>query len=153
MVAWAAVCVGAFVALKDLLPAKADFEAAFALGRMLAIVVYMGFLVFAFLPKKRPIVVTCHTLTIDEGRGGVFPLAGAELGAWNLAHYGTSQGTALHLRNGRHRYVLGGRDHRLSPATRIGVGPVESVDGYLPASEFEAIIALASRPNPADAVG
>ena len=59
-------------------------------------------------------------LTVSSRPGDVFSFGDAQLGKWTLAGYGgTTKGTALHLRSGRHRFVLGGRDHRVGTETPL----------------------------------
>jgi hypothetical protein len=54
-------------------------------------------------------------------------------------------GTALHLRSGPHRIVVGGRDHRLGAETRVDEPPVSYVDAWLWASEFDELLTTVSR--------
>lgn len=89
------------------------------------------------------ICVTDDGLTVDRRRGVVFPYRDAKLGLWNFGFYGgTTMGTAMHLRNGRHQFVVAGKDHRVGAGTRLEAPPVEYVDASMPASDFDALLAL-----------
>src|ERR1700758_2700102 len=91
-------------------------------------------------------VLICDTgdgLTVDRRRGVVFSYSDAKLGLWNFGLYGgTTMGTALHLRNGRHRFVLGGKDHRIGAGTHLEASPVEYVDASMSASDFDALLSM-----------
>jgi hypothetical protein len=88
--------------------------------------------------RKYPLAVTGEGITID-GRGDAYPFADAQLGLWSNA------GLALHLRRGRRRFVLGGRDCGITPATPLDAPPVPLVDAWLPKSEFEELLSLCGR--------
>lgn len=75
-------------------------------------------------------------LTINERSGRIFALVDAKLGPW------TTQGVALHLNSGPHRFVLGGRDRRLAPTTRLDAPAVQAVDAYLGPTEFNQLLAV-----------
>lgn len=79
-------------------------------------------------------------LVVDEGRGGAFPLASAVLGPWRQPGLGVIAGTVLHLVGSR-RLRIGGRDHQASRALLLDAPPEEDVDLYLPAADFEALLA------------
>jgi hypothetical protein len=154
MLAWLVAIGGAIAAVNALLPAEI---ARGAVGGVILVSVigYGAFLVFALVPKSVPIDVTPTpgmpgwALVVDGGRGGTFPLAGAVLGPWTVPTYGTAQGTALHLSDGRRRWRLGGRDHRPAAGARLDAPGVQSVDAYMPAAEFEALLALLPAPQAA----
>jgi hypothetical protein len=78
-----------------------------------------------------------------RGRGEVFPVIGATLGPWAAA--GKQMGTALHLRNGRRRFVLGGQDHRVPMGVRLDAKPVRNVDGWMLAADFDALLRIVYR--------
>jgi hypothetical protein len=54
-------------------------------------------------------------------------------------------GTALHLHCGSRRFVLGGRDHRLSSTTPLQAPPIGRVDGWLPAADFDEVLTIVAR--------
>ncbi|MGE2814305.1 hypothetical protein ACQI5H_04035 [Mycobacterium heidelbergense] len=88
---------------------------------------------------KYLITVTGDGLAIDRRRGDVYPLVDAQLGLW------VDNGVALHLQCGRHRFVLGGRDRRIAPATPLDTQPVWVVDAWLAESEFDELLLLGGR--------
>ena len=93
-------------------------------------------------------------LTVSSRPGDVFLAGDAQLGKWTLAGYGgTTKGTALHLRSGRHRFVLGGQDHRVGTETPLDAPPVDSVDATMWASEFDELLTMVGRPGGLDAHG
>jgi hypothetical protein len=63
-------------------------------------------------------------------------LINAQLGVW------VRQGTAMHMRNANQRFVLGGRHHRCPMGARLDVKRVYSVDAWMPASDFDAVLAI-----------
>jgi hypothetical protein len=103
--------------------------------------------------RKYLITVTDDRLTIDRRRGEDYPLVDASLGLW------ANMGVALHLQQGHHRFLLGGRDCRIGPATPLNAPPVPLVDGWLSQADFDAVLSLSGRwssaaggPVPGDAV-
>jgi len=107
---------------------------------LLWLIAYAAFLAFAFKPQKIRVLLAGNSVTINQSAGDVFSLAGAKLGRWTAASYGTSQGTALHLRNARHTFVLGGRDHRMAADTKFQALPVRSVSAYMSAADFDVLL-------------
>jgi hypothetical protein len=96
--------------------------------------------------KKIAICVTGDDLTVDRWPGEVFSFSEVKLGPWNSAIYGgTTVGTALHLRCGAHRFVIGGRDHRTTAGTRLEAPPVEYPDAYMSASDFDELLTVVGR--------
>lgn len=93
--------------------------------------------------KKIRIRVTSDGLTVD--RGQVFPFGGAKLSPWTAAGQDRMSGTALHLQCGPHRFVLGGRDHRVGAAARLDAPRVGHVDGWLSAADFDEVLTMAGR--------
>ncbi|MBP1818250.1 hypothetical protein J3E61_001813 [Mycobacterium sp. OAE908] len=89
--------------------------------------------------RKYVITVTKDGITIDRRPGDVYSFADARLGLW------VENGVALHLRHGRHRFLLGGRDRRLSPTTPLSAEPVQLVDAWLPEPDFDALLSLDAR--------
>jgi hypothetical protein len=77
------------------------------------------------------------------GRGEVFPLSSARLGPW--ATSGMLMGTALHLRSGRHRFVLGGQNHRVPAGARFDARSLWNVDAWMPAQDFDALLRMVCR--------
>jgi hypothetical protein len=69
-----------------------------------------------------------------------FPSASARLGPWGT-------GSALHLRNGRHRFVIGGQSHCPPPGTQPTAKSVWAVNAYMPAADFDALLATVYRPR------
>jgi hypothetical protein len=69
----------------------------------------------------------------------------AQLGRWNFCDQrfgGITAGTALHLQCGDHRFVLGGRDHRIATNARLKATPVDSVDAWMWASDFDELLTM-----------
>lgn len=101
-----------------------------------ALVFVLGSLVAYFWWYTRRKILICTTsdgLTVNRRPGDVFPLADARLGVWGM-------GTALHLRCGPRRFVLGGRDHRIANRTPLEAPPVDKVDAWLRASDFDELL-------------
>jgi hypothetical protein len=101
--------------------------------------------------KTIPITVTTDGITLDQRPGKQFPFADAQLGQW--AFTGQSyvlSGTALHLIGGSYGFVLGGKDHRVSAATRFEAPRTARVDGWLTAAEFDEVLAVAARSSGLD---
>jgi len=104
--------------------------------------------------RKYLITVTGDRLTIGGRRGADYSFVDASLGLW------ANMGVALHLQRGRHRFLLGGRDCRVGPATPLDAPPVPLVDGWLSQADFDALLSLSGRwsgsaaggPAPGDAV-
>jgi hypothetical protein len=85
------------------------------------------------------IYLMSDSLVINEGSGGIFPLMNARLGQWG------GQGTALHLRNADHRFVIGGRQYSTATGTRLEAKRLYTVDAWLPASDFHALLDVVYR--------
>lgn len=93
-------------------------------------------------------------LRVSSMPGAVFSFADAQLGQWMLAGYGgATKGTALHLRSGGRRFVVGGQDHRVAPDTPLDAPPVDSVDATMWPSEFDELLTIVGRPRGLDARG
>ncbi len=88
--------------------------------------------------RKIIIGVTSDGLTVNQRRNA-FPFVDAKLGPW------VNMGVALHLQSGSHRFVLGGRDRRIAPSTRLDAPPAQAVDAWLWVSEFDELLAVAGR--------
>ena len=96
--------------------------------------------------RKVIIAVTSDGVSVDRRRD-LFPLVDAKLGPW------VNTGVALHLQCGSHRFVLGARDRRVAPTTRLDAPPVQSVDAWLWESEFDEVLAMGGRRSGVDARG
>jgi len=98
------------------------------------------------LNKKIAICVNPDGLTVDKWPGDVFSFGDVKLGLWTSAlHGGTTNGTALHLRCGPHRLVVGGRDHRLAAGARVDERPVQYPNAWMPASDFDQLLTAVGR--------
>jgi hypothetical protein len=94
--------------------------------------------------RKILICVTSDGLTVNRRPGDVFSLVDAQLGVWGM-------GTALHLRCGPHVFVLGGRDHRIANGTSLEARPVDKVDAWLRASDFDELLTTVGHRSRSDA--
>jgi hypothetical protein len=99
--------------------------------------------------KKIIVSVTGDGLTVSTRPGEVYSFDCAKLGTWGVTG-GSTMGTALHLQSGQHRFILGGRDHRVGTGTRldapdVGYGQSEDVDAWVSAADYEEILAMAGR--------
>ena len=99
--------------------------------------------------RKIVLTVTSDGLTVSTRPGDVYSFSDAKLGTWGVTG-SASMGTALHLRCGERRFVLGGRDRRVSSGTRLdapdaGYGQSIDVDAALPASDFDEILTVVGR--------
>lgn len=92
-----------------------------------------------FRRRRIRICVTSEGLTVDRRRGVVFAFSEARLGLWAWSQKIT--GTALHLRCGPHRFVVGGRDHRPAAGARLDESPQSYVDAWLWAADFDQLLA------------
>jgi hypothetical protein len=97
--------------------------------------------------KKIIVSVTGDGLTVSTRPGEVYSFGGAKLGTWGVTG-GSTMGTALHLQSGQHRFILGGRDHRVGTGTRldapdVGYGLSEDVDAWVSTADYEEILAMA----------
>lgn len=70
-------------------------------------------LAYVWLRSRRKTLIDVSTagLGVNHQPGTTFSVADAQLGSW------ATMGVALHLRSGTRRFVLGGRDRRVGPAT------------------------------------
>ena len=98
----------------------------------------------SFIYPKVSIRMTGDGLEVNRGRGRgeVFPLIGATLGPWAAA--GTLMGTALPLRNARHRFVLGGQNY-VPVGARLDAKPMWNVDAWMSAPDFGALLTTVYR--------
>ncbi len=116
-------------------------------GTAIIMLTPLVWLAYAWWRSRRRILigVTSDGLTVNRWPGDVFSLVEAKLGPW------VTMGVALHLRSGRHRFTLGARDRRISPATRLDAPPVQAVDAWLSDSEFNELLATGGRLSAVDA--
>jgi hypothetical protein len=105
---------------------------------LLLVVVPLGVGGYFWWQSRRKILIgaTSDGLTVDKWPGEVFPFVEAKLGPW------VTTGVALHLESGSHRFVLGGRDRRIAPTTRLDAPPVPAVDVWLSSSEFDELLSV-----------
>jgi hypothetical protein len=105
-------------------------------------VVGIGWTAYLFWQTRRKyvITVTAAGLTVDRRPGDVYSLGDAQLGLW------VDMGVALHLHSGRHRFVLGGKDRRISPTTPLDAPPAQFIDAWLSAADFDELLLLGGRP-------
>ena len=113
------------------------------------VVFFLGFGVYRWWYEDRKVLVnvTSDGLTVDQRPGDVFSSTNAKLGPWR---FGGTAGTALHLQCGPHQFVLGGRDHRIATRTRLEAPPVDNVDAWMPAQDFDELLAIFGRQNRRD---
>ncbi|OBI75764.1 hypothetical protein [Mycobacterium asiaticum] len=118
------------------------------LGAVIAVIVLapLIWLVYVWWRSRRGVLidVTSDALIVNRI---VFSLVDAKLGPW------AAMGVALHLESGSHRFVLGGRDRRIAPSTRLDGPPVSTVDAWLWSSEFDELATLGGSLSGADARG
>jgi hypothetical protein len=117
----------------------------------LLLLLFAGVYGWYWWSRRRKIVisVTADGLTVSTRPGDTYSFSDAKLGTWGVTG-GATMGTALHLHCGTRRFVLGGRDRRISSGTRreapdAGYGQSIDVDASLPAAEFEEILTLVGR--------
>ena len=104
--------------------------------------------------KQILLCVTSDGLTVDQRPGDVFSFADAQLGVWIPAGLvNLTMGAALHLHRGNHRFVVGGRDHRVANGTRLDAPPTGSVDAWMWTSDFAGLLAMVGRQSGLDARG
>jgi hypothetical protein len=105
------------------------------------LVLSVGCGVYFFWNSRRKFVLTLTGggLTIDWRPADVYSFTDAQLGAWVMS------GVALHLQCGRRRFLLGGKDRRVGPATPLDAPPVQAVDAYLSDSDFDQLLSLSGR--------
>jgi NHL repeat len=101
--------------------------------------------------KKVLVDVGSDSVTVTMRPGEVFPIADARLGRWTPAGYGgMTKGTALHLGSGRGSFVLGGRDHRSATGTPLDAPPVDGVDAWMWAADFDELPTALGGPRKPD---
>jgi hypothetical protein len=100
--------------------------------------VVMGGYLYWRSRQKYVLTINGDALTIAP-RGDVYSLADAQLGLW------PNIGVALHLHSGGRRFILGGRDRQIGPATPLDAPPTQLADARLPASDFDELLRLGGR--------
>jgi hypothetical protein len=93
--------------------------------------------------RRFAVSVAGGAVTIDKRPGDVYQFSDARLGLWGMND--ATMGTVLHLHSGPHRFVLGGRDHRIGPGTRLDEPPIVGVDAWLTAQEFDELLGMMGR--------
>jgi hypothetical protein len=116
----------------------------------IGVVVALGYfarVAYARLTRRTILIdVASEGLTVDTRPGEVFSFTDATLGSWRMDRFRAWQvGTALHLRCGPDRFVLGGRDHRVETGSGSDAPPADSVDAWLWASDFDEVLTLVAR--------
>jgi hypothetical protein len=101
-----------------------------------------GWFAYYHLHNSQKIVVsvTADAVTINKRPGDVYAFSDARFGRW--AYGDRVMGTALHLHSSARQFVLGGRDHRVGEGTRLDESPVMGVDAWLPADQFDELLAM-----------
>jgi hypothetical protein len=108
------------------------------LGVMTVVVAVGGVYLYWRSRQKYVLTVTGDSVTVQP-RNEVYSLADAHLGIW------PGFGVALHLRSGKHRFVLGGHGRSIGPSTPLDAEPIQLVDARLPASDFDELLRLGGR--------
>jgi hypothetical protein len=152
--AFTAVVCGLFLGVQSLAEDGSEWiqrASGYGLQYGLLLLLFGGVYVWTRWSRRRKIVisVTSDGLTVNRRPGDVYSFTGAKLGTWGVTG-GATMGTALHLQCGPRRFVLGGRDRRVSAGTRleapdVGYGQSVDVDAWLSASDFEEILTMVSR--------
>ena len=92
-----------------------------------------------WISRDVSIDLTSDSLIVNDGIGGVFPLRDGKLCRWGGRY------TALQLRNADRRFVLGGREYPLPAGARHDAKPVYSLDAWMPAPAFHALLNMVFR--------
>lgn len=151
-----AVCFGIAIVLGVLfvgMQAALPPDVAETVGRSFHLVglavLFGGALAWYWWSRRRKIFIlgTNDGLTVSTRPGDVYSFSDAKLGTWGQTG-GATMGTALHLQCGPQRFILGGRDRRITAGTRldapdVGYGLEVDVDAWLPAADFEEILTMA----------
>jgi hypothetical protein len=106
------------------------------------VVVFVGMAVYHRLRSRQKFVVGVagDGLTVSKWPSDVFPFSDVRIGPWGWG--AGTMGTALHLRCGRHQFVLGGRDHRFEGGAQPAEAPVPGVDAWLSHDEFGQLLTV-----------
>jgi len=105
---------------------------------LLAASAVIGVYMFWRSRQKYVLSVSGDTVTVAP-RGEVYSLADAQLAVW------PNRGVALHLQSGGRRFVVGGEERCIGPATPLDAEPTQLVDARLPASDFDELLRLGGR--------
>jgi hypothetical protein len=135
------VLAGAVVVV-NIFPGKGQHDP-IGLVVVLASFVAMGLVGATLLERDATLEITGDEIVIDRGIVGRFSRAGARLATWTMPD-GTRRGSALILA-GAVPFTLGGLGHTSRAAPTESV---KSVDAYLSAEDFEALLAAAPVANP-----
>jgi hypothetical protein len=123
-----------------------EWEHGFLLGGygVLGLLFMRSFRVRSLFYPRITIRITGDAIEFSRGksRAEVFPLIGATLGPWAVS--GRLMGTALHLRDGRRRFVLGGQSY-VPAGVRLDAKPLWNVDAWMPAPDFGALLSAVYR--------
>ncbi|WP_029114550.1 hypothetical protein [Mycobacterium sp. URHB0044] len=135
-----------FVAVHAVVPdAYSDASAPIAISIWVigGCVLFFGFPDLVGRARRRNVVilVTGNEMTVNPTRGKVLSFDDARLGAWDFPG-GMTAGTALHLRRDAQSFVLGGRDHRIAARTRREAPPTSTVQAWMWAADFDALLAM-----------
>jgi hypothetical protein len=108
---------------------------------------YFARVAYARLTGQKILIdVTSDGLTVDSRPGEVFSFTDATLGPWRMDSFRAWQlGTALHLRCGPDRFVLGGREYQIGSRTRQDAPPADTVDAWLWAGDFDEVLTMVAR--------
>jgi hypothetical protein len=153
MQTWLFICTfGFFAALVAVFAVMFVFSSAYITGWVVLGLITVGLILFGVVAVRRwgwsrkiPVCITSDGLTVEDRPGEVFSFEDARLGLFTFGQDATMSGTALHLRCGSRRFVLGGRDHRLGTATPLQASPTGRVDGWLQAAEFDEVLSMVAR--------
>jgi hypothetical protein len=146
--------VAAMVVLPNLVWAMVgpSTGAVFGIYVLFGLVPFVGTAYYRWYQRRKVLIcVTDKSLTVNKRPGDVFSFSDTKLGQWGVS--GGVMGTALHLQCGPHRFVLGGRDHRIAPRTRLEAPPADSVDAWLWASDFDELLTTVGRGSGSDVHG
>ena len=141
------VAIAVYYALWYAFPAMRPFPWRFVYPvGILGVIFILSILGSRRLNRKFLICVTTDGLTVDKRPGDVYSFSDAKLGTWGVSgDLLRASGTALHLQSGPHRFILGGRDHSITPETRLDVPPTRNVDAAVQAPDFDELLTMVGR--------
>lgn len=154
VLAFSVVLGGLYMGVQSLAEGRAEWMQQFA-GRgfqyILVALIVAGVYGWYWWSRRRKMIVsvTSDGLTVNTRPSDVYSFGDAKLGTWGVTG-GATMGTALHLQCGQHRFILGGRDHRVAAGTRLdapdaGYGLPVDIDAWVSAADFEEILTMVSR--------
>lgn len=88
------------------------------------------------------LLVERDRIVVDEGRGGIFPFAGAALGPWRMPGLGVVSGTILQLAGSSRNFRIVGLSHQPHPGMRVELPADEGYDVRISTEEFQALLEL-----------